>query len=280
MALRLNENAEAIVECPVGETESIDIRESVRQGTIYGPKLCGIVTDKINSISRKNVTLIRDIEIESLIYVDDIMFPTSNKGGIEKAIGNCRSMEQLKKFTFSNKEEKTAVLKIGKDKKGTEIIKTQVKNGSIKMVSDYKYLGEWYQEKGTKEQSMLKRNQKVDFLIREIKKFGDVNKVGELALEVRHKIYETVVVPTLFANIETWSQIKEKEMKELESMQYRIIRGMYELPQCTPYWGIIAESGIWPVSCKIEYKKLMIFQNILQSEEKRLIKEIIEDQLN
>ena len=108
------------------------------------------------------------------------MFPTSRKGGIEKAIGNCRSMEKLKKFTFSNKEEKTAVLKIGKEKKGVETIKTQVKNGSVHMVSKYKYLGEWYHEGGTKEQNIKKRNEKVDFLIREIKKYGDMKKVGEL----------------------------------------------------------------------------------------------------
>ena len=54
---------------------------------------------------------------------------------------------------------------------------------------------------------------------------------------------------------------------------------MFELPQCTPYWGILAEAGIWPITHRIEYKKLMIFQNIIQSEEKRLIKEIIEDQI-
>ena len=62
-------------------------------------------------------------------------------------------------------------------------------------------------------------------------------------------------------------------------MQYQILRGMFELPQCTPYWGIIAESGIWPVKYKIEYKKVMLFQNIIQSDDKRLIKEIVEDQI-
>ena len=83
----------------------------------------------------------------------------------------------------------------------------------------------------------------------------------------------------MFANVETWSQIKESEYKQLENMQYRILKGMFSLPQCTPYWGIIAESGIWPVRCIIEYKKIRLFQNIIQSEEKRLIKEIVEDQI-
>ena len=280
MALKLNENGKAVVECPAGTTDNVEIRENVRQGTIYGPKLCGIVTDKINSIGRKNITMIREIEIETLIYVDDVMFPTSRRSGIENAIGNCKSMEKLKKFTFSNNVNKTAVLKVGKkERHDKEPFKTQVKKGPIEMVSEYKYLGEWYHESGNKELNLKKRNMKVDYFISEIKRYGDVNQVGELALEVRMMIYETVVVLTLFANIETWSQINEKEWKVLEGIQFKVLNGMSELPVSTPYWGILAETGIWPVRSRIEYKKLMLFQNIIQSDDKRLIKEIIEDQL-
>ena len=57
LALRLNGNGKATVECPAGTTDNIEIKENVRQGTIYGPKLCGIVADKINIICRKNLTL-------------------------------------------------------------------------------------------------------------------------------------------------------------------------------------------------------------------------------
>ena len=53
LTLKTNDNGKASIECPAGETETINIKENVRQGTIYGPKLCGIVTDKINEISRK-----------------------------------------------------------------------------------------------------------------------------------------------------------------------------------------------------------------------------------
>ena len=48
-------------------------------------------------------------------------------------------------------------------------------------------------------------------------------------------MYETVVVPTLFANIETWSQINEKEWKVLEGIQSKVLKGMFEHPVSTPY---------------------------------------------
>ena len=148
------------------------------------------------------------------------MFPTSTKKGVEKAIGNFRSMEELKKFTFSTNPSKSAILKIeGKKKKTEEKINNKVKKGELAMVKEYKYLGEWYSEKETKESNIERRKKKVGYLLKEIRKYGDERQVGNLALDVRKKIYETVVVPTLYANIETWSYISEKEMKELESMQ-------------------------------------------------------------
>ena len=70
-ALKMNKNGKVTVECPLGTTSEFEIKDNVRQGTIYGPMLCGIATDQINVLGRKNFTLIRNIEIESLIFVDD-----------------------------------------------------------------------------------------------------------------------------------------------------------------------------------------------------------------
>ena len=75
------------------------------------------VINKINTITWKNLILIRNIEIKSLIYADNIMFLTNRKVAIEKAIRNCRIMKKLKTFTFNNKPDKLAVLKTEKGKK-------------------------------------------------------------------------------------------------------------------------------------------------------------------
>ena len=274
----MNKKGKAIIETPVGTTREIEIKEKVKQGTIFGPKLCSIVTDKVNTIGRKSITLLRDIEIESLIYVDDIMFPCSRVEGIETAIDNCHSMEVMKNFTFSTKPEKSGILVIGNRKEEIQI-SGKVKNGDIQRVSEYKYLGEWYTEKDEHKVSIQKRKEKVGFMIHEILKYGNVGKVGDMALEVRLKIYETVVVPTIFANIETWGTIKERDIKELEGIQYKIMKAMFEQVSTTPYWGLLAETGIWPVKSRIEYKKIMLYHNIITSDSKRLVKDIVEDQI-
>ena len=62
------------------------------------------------------------------------------------------------------------------------------------------------------------------------------------------------MVPTVFASIESWGVIKENEMKKLEGIQYKMLKGVLEQKATTPCWGIIAETGIWPVKNRIECK--------------------------
>ena len=113
----MNKYGRAVIETPIGRTEEIEIEGRVKQGTIFGPKLCSITTDKVNTVGQKSITMIREVEVEALIYVDDIMFPSSRLEGIETAIGNCNSMEKLKNFTFNNNPTKSGVLVIGQEKR-------------------------------------------------------------------------------------------------------------------------------------------------------------------
>ena len=45
---KMNQNIEATVRTPVGETEPIRLQDTVRQGTVGGNKLCVVSTDRIN----------------------------------------------------------------------------------------------------------------------------------------------------------------------------------------------------------------------------------------
>ncbi len=46
-----------------------------------------------------------------------------------------------------------------------------------------------------------------------------------------------------------------------------------------PYFGLLAETGIWPVEQLIEARKILLMNNIMNSKGERLIKEIFEEQL-
>ena len=58
MGYKMNEKGNAMINTTIGNIGPIEEREIARQGTIMGPKLCCIETDKINSIGRECISTI------------------------------------------------------------------------------------------------------------------------------------------------------------------------------------------------------------------------------
>ena len=49
----MNRDCKVIIDTPYGITDHIYLKSAVKQGTVLGPTLCGLETDKINQISGK-----------------------------------------------------------------------------------------------------------------------------------------------------------------------------------------------------------------------------------
>ena len=73
----MNREGTAMIKTPVGEIANVTADNIVRQGTIPGPKLCAVNTDKINKIGKKCYTFVGPrVAIEMVIFMDDIQHPT------------------------------------------------------------------------------------------------------------------------------------------------------------------------------------------------------------
>ena len=64
----------------------------------------------------------------------------------------------------------------------------------------------------------------------------------------------------------------------MESIQGQLLKGLYGLPKSTPYWGILYELDVIPIKYVITYKRLMLYHNIMNSDDKRVIKHIVREQ--
>ena len=102
--------------------------------------------------------------------------------------------------------------------------------------------------------------------------------VGRMEMAVKMLLYEMTITPTIFYNIEAWSNMRETDKDRLEVIQGKILKKLLKLPKSTPYWGILIELGIWPVIWQIKYKKLMLLHNLLHSDDERVAKQVIIDQ--
>ena len=95
---KLNETAQVKINTPYGDAENIEIKEMVKQGTIYRPIMCCASTAKVNEIGEKVICKYGNIEIGMSVFMDGIA-AIGDAGRRRKGIRNCRKMETEKKNT-------------------------------------------------------------------------------------------------------------------------------------------------------------------------------------
>ena len=84
-------------------------------------------------------------------------------------------------------------------------------------------------------------------MIQRIKRYGSIEKVGKLSLQVRLKLLETVVMPTILYGTEIFTNITKEEYQQIQKLQKKLLVGTFEVEESTPYWEMMSESGIWPI---------------------------------
>ena len=136
-----------------------------------------------------------------------------------------------------------------------------------------------YDETGGNETKIKKKMEKVNHIAEEVKHSGHYNEVGKADTEVRLMLVEIVVKPTLLYNTETWIDIRVKEWEAINKGQYEMLKRVFEQRGSTPYYGIIAELGIWPYSYEVVKKRLMLFHKVINSDESRIIRKIVVNQM-
>ena len=50
-------------------------------------------------------------------------------------------------------------------------------------------------------------------------------------------------------------------MMEIEKINRKALKRIFQLPVSTAYTGIIMETGIWPAEQKIQYATMMLYHN-------------------
>ena len=102
--------------------------------------------------------------------------------------------------------------------------------------------------------------------------------VGPMFVNVRLQLFEICIIPSIMYNIEGWNKISNKETKKLERIQHHSLCSLLHLPKTTPYIALLNEVGMWRMEERLMYRKIMLLHNIINSNDDRLIKKMIEEQ--
>ena len=276
MVKRLNERAIVTVKTPVGDTEMFTLQNIVRQGTVYGPQICIATMDNVNVTGKCIVTTYGpERPIGATAFIDDVT-GTGGSTVSNSTIFNCNIMEDRKKMIFNNTNGKTEyMVVIGNKEEEIKTITSKVKNGRIDRVEEHKMLGAWLDSTGSYDINIQKKKEKLTFMLSTVRNQASPKTVGMMAVEARLKLAEIVVVISLIHGAEGFPTHTENEIKQMESMQLTILTGILELPTSTPYCALLMETGWWTMRARVAYRKLMLFHNIIKSDERRVIKELV-----
>ena len=271
----MNKETDVIIKTPVGNTDNIQVKEVVKQGTIFGPIMCCAETSTVNSIGEEVKYRYGKINIGMPVFMDDIA--TAGKAEhIRKGISNCARMEREKKISFGLKKTKYMIVKTGREEE--EEINETVKAGRIQRTDKCKYLGITISTDGQLTEHIKELNTRCDIINREICAIGAKTQVGKEEVRVKLKLFETCLMPALLYGMEAWKKLTKAEVQQLEKIQGKALKRIFSLPITTPYIGLIIETGAWPAEQRINYKSLMLYHNIINSSKDRLVKQIVQEQ--
>jgi hypothetical protein len=193
-----------------------------------------------------------------------------------KCIRNLREMEKMKKFTYGLKKTLYMVINSGREAK--EEIAEEVKGGKVNECTEYEYLGFWVNQEGNCHLQIENRGKKIKGEIQAIKSLASYYNVGPCYLNVRLYLYENCILPSLLHDLEGWNKLSKKEIKKLESIQQKTLCSLMELPKTTPYLGLLNEVGVWTIKERLKYRKIMLYHNLINSNNNRLAKRLVMEQ--
>ena len=272
---KMNESAVFRVSTPVGLTEEVEVREVVKQGTVYGPKLCCASTGKVNKNLEVEEVVYPTVSVKALTYVDDIN-SNGRKQVVEAVMERCGELEKEKLWEFST--EKSNWMCQRNRKRNVEDIEVEVAQGKIKKVRVYKYLGNMINEEGNMDDQLEFMEGKIGGIVSEANRMCCQSKIGKYEIEGKRLVYEQLGVPSVYYNIEVWTNFRQSDKDKLESIQGRLLKGLYGLPKTTPYWGLLYELDIVPILYVITYKRMMLYHNIVNSDDSREIQHLVKAQ--
>ena len=68
-------------------------------------------------------------------------------------------------------------------------------------------------------------------------------------------------------------------MHKINQNHYKVLKIVFEQKEHTPYYGILADTGYWPYSYIIIYKRMMYFHHLIHSDERRITRRILVNQI-
>ena len=270
---KFQENLTAKVKTRFGNSRSLTRECGGKQGGHLMPTIFGKLMDSLadSLLKTKDVgAWIKDVYIPALLFVDDVLTVAEGEENQKKML------EKIADFAIQHKMEwgvdKCKVMQVGRSKNVVETWKLGDK--TIESASEYKYLGDIITRNGTNKRNLEERQKKVNQAVRGIKSCAQHEVMEKVQNQVIIRLHETVVIPALLTNAESWTLTKSDE-KLCERIEIGALKSVLGLPKTFPSPALIYATGTLYTTLRMDKKQLLYLQKILGRDDQHWTKHML-----
>ena len=291
-----NKTVEVAVKTPHGLTKREAFKKIILQGDVFGPLECSVSVDTYGKEALAEdihiYTYKGGVRVPPLAMVDDLLIVT--ECGFKSTMANSyiNTKSAMKKLQFGT--QKCHKMHVGKHKveeicpdlfvegwKMTEV--EEIDTGKVEIEEEYdglckmeevsedKYLGDILSEDGKNSKNIVARKNRGTGSVNQILSILDEICFGKYFFEVARILRMSLLISSLLSNSESWYNLTEEDLKQLEQVDEKLLRGVLECPVSTPKEMLYLELNCIPVRYIIMSRRLNFLHYILNEDENSLI---------
>lgn len=256
----LNRKAIVQVKTPFGLTEPAEVIDIVKQGTILGSSLCSASTGEYCQVN-KGVT-VGDLQIATLAYVDDIYDLNQSDENTIEAHQNAQVFAMRKKQSYA--PEKCNVMLVNRRNKTNLVVpKLKINDEIMEEVHQMVCLGDVFNSKGNNDALMEDRVKRGTASMVSIHGFMREISVGVYTVSVFLLLYSAIFLASILFNAQAWSNLTEKNMHTLSTVQLKFLKKIMSAKQATANSFVYLELGVLPVEFEVHKRQLAFLHHIV-----------------
>ena len=265
----MNETCNIVVKTPVGKTDEFQVKSIVQQGSVTGGMLCTASTAEITKQELGRGTQIGKSNIKALTFVDDIIGSNTTVPCTYKSHEMVVWFSLLKRLGLNI--PKCMIMGINM-KSSDDIPRLKIDGKPLSEVNKAVYLGDVYNSRGNNWDLVESRvNKGQCCLVKSMSLCADTT-LGVHSIQTLLLLYRSLFEQVVLNNSQSWTNIIEKQMEALQTIQLRYIKRIFYSPSSTPNALSYLETGILPIEDMVNIKRLTFLHHILSQDENDPVK--------
>jgi hypothetical protein len=263
MMKRLNENLTARINTPYGQTRTININNSIRQGGVLSGTQYSLLMDQINKeLLKENMGIelpSTKVKIPALLWMDDVVLISDNENDMQKMLNITHHIANKYHIEFGQEKSETMILR-----KTRNSPKFTLGTKTLNHTTTYKYLGMTINNKLNISDHINKIRSKTEAAYQTMLQLLHDPNFAAIQLQSAWKLLTTCILPIITYGLEALD-LRQKDYNELNKIWENIIKRILKTPTTTPKESLYIETGLVDIKTYIHRNRLRMATRLLKN---------------